>query len=465
MKKTFSKTIIFTVILFSLFFSCIPSVFALEVSDYPEILGLPKLTTNSGLPDYASYLFGLATYIAGAIAVISFTVGAIQLAMAASSPSMANDAKDRMKGSILGLILTLSAFVILQTINPTFVNPTLTALPPTDGIYYTNGSKFESAPESVADTSIIPVGYGQIYYRCSSGPALLVWLYTNKNFDYKNGAVTKRITCGNGIYISSAQSFKWSYEKTGVYYCMDGCDGDMCSGYMSGPNSETQDEIESPFKGNLKGVRIVNNPDSSTYYGVIFHKEIGSANGGECTKPIFSADNSVCKTIDVPAFSDDIFLWNKDDPNSSGDGITFYNETFGWNADIQSAEVNIYKEDIENAGDNILEDSANAMEFDYSDVESVETLYCESGYPSCSSKNEEDKESVLSGKCCPCLTFQDCPGSIRIKGDYLVGLYSYTDDKKLYCQTFVENVENLDAYEYVQPGNNIEYVNVIPTKN
>jgi hypothetical protein len=58
---------------------------------------------------------------------------------------------------------------------------------------------------------------------------------------------------------------------------------------------------------------------------------------------------------------------------------------------------------------------------------------------------------------------------MRIKGDYLVALYSDAKDKDgnqfLYCQTFTEDVENLDAYDYIQPGSWIKYINIIPTIN
>jgi hypothetical protein len=245
----------------------------------------------------------------------------------------------------------------------------------------------------------------------------------------------------------------------------------MCQGYMSGANTSLQEELSSPFKGNIKGVRIVNNivnPDE--YYGVIFHKEIGVANGGECTAPIISTKSTSCQTVNVSAFSADIFQWNKNDPDSSGDGITFYSEPYGWNADVQSGQADITKEEIKKAGNNLFVENADIIEFDYSYVESEEALFCDGNYPSCNSTAEKDKSSVAEGKCCPCINLQDCLGSIQIKGDYLVGLYSYIKDEKgnktnrLYCQTADDDIETLDAYEYVQPGSDIEYVNIIPVK-
>src|SRR3989344_5618632 len=110
-------------------------VFALEAR-YPRVPGLPAVTGTSELGDYIGYFFGLGMYLAGVLAVVSFAVGAIQLIMAASSPEMEKEGKDRMKGSLLGLFLTLSAFIILQTINPSFITPSLTPLPGVEGIFY-----------------------------------------------------------------------------------------------------------------------------------------------------------------------------------------------------------------------------------------------------------------------------------------------------------------------------------------
>ena len=94
---------------------------ALEVTSYPPIPGLvapsSNCTGNDCLSIYVSYWFGLLVYIAGFLALISFTVGAVGYIISSENPTSSGNAKDRMKGSVLGLILTLSAFLILKTIN------------------------------------------------------------------------------------------------------------------------------------------------------------------------------------------------------------------------------------------------------------------------------------------------------------------------------------------------------------
>ena len=63
-----------------------------------------------------------------------------------------------------------------------------------------------------------------------------------------------------------------------------------------------------------------------------------------------------------------------------------------------------------------------------------------------------------------CKTFQSCPGSIDIKGSYLVGLYSTPSSN--YCQTFTENVANLNTEPILGAGNlstSFDKIYIIPT--
>ncbi len=467
-KKTFKFIILPIFIFYSLLFLC-GNVFALEITDYPRIPMLPELSRDSDLGDYVGYIFGLLTYAAGIVAVISFAIGSIQLIMSASNPSLAKEAKDRMKGSLLGLVLTLSAVVILQTINPSLVETTLQPLQGVDGIYYTNGSKLKPAPNSQPNTENSPEDYSAIYYKCdlNSAPILLLWRFPNKNFDYSNGADVIRMKCGDVVSISGFGSFKMDYETAGIYFCLNGCgDEGLCSGYMSNVN-KLSGGLEDPFKGKIGGIRIVNDLDRPLFYGVIGHAQPDLESGGTCTPYGISLKESECIPVNIPVFSADIFVWNKNDPDSSGDGISFFEQTYGWDADVESGIFNVSKTTINNISstDGVFTQNADTMIFDYTGVKSLQANYCNSSaYSSCNSA-----QGVASnGECCLCPAFRDCPKSIRIKGDYLVALYSYgiyNGGQALNCITFSKkDIENLDAYDYIKSGNKINYVNVIPIK-
>jgi hypothetical protein len=254
-----NKFLIFISVLL-LFYICSSSfVFALEVK-YPSVLGLPAITDNSGLPDYVKYFFGLGMALAGLIAIISFTIGAIQLIMSASSPEVETNAKDRIKGSVLGLVLTVSAFIILRTINLSLVTPTLTSLPGSAGIFYQSGQNLSPAPIEEANASNIPAGYGSLIYKCSesgggTGPSLFIWKFPKANFqgndaNYSGVSVVEK-TCGQTESLSGIGSFKTAFKDYGVYYFLES----GCSGYMSGANIGSGMLFE-PFKNNVKSIKI-----------------------------------------------------------------------------------------------------------------------------------------------------------------------------------------------------------------
>ncbi len=426
-------------------------VFALEAK-YPRVPGLPAVTDNSELGDYIGYFFGLGMYLSGILAVISFAVGAIQLIMAASSPEMEKEGKDRMKGSLLGLVLTLSAFIILRTINPSFITPTLTPLPGVEGVFYFNGRDEKPAPISEANTVNVPPGYNQIFYKCSNinSPALLIWKFPQKNFEGYQNAVVVRKTCDSLENISGIGSFKMAFETPGVYYCLGGCSGDMCSGYMSEANLSSG-QLPAPFKDNIKSVMVVNDIANDIRYGTIFHDTDDPTRGGFCSLAFFSPDTGKQRACfnGIPVSSSvDIFAWNGKTPETSGDGIEFYSEPFGWNSGAKAGKCFLSQKDNQNNAtlcnnlgliSNYWDDDAQKLSFDYTNVD----------------RPPEYKQLYIN--------FRQHPGSIRVKGNYLVILNSLVGQNQ-YCQTFYKDVPNLNEMEFIAAENNVDIVDVIPIK-
>ncbi len=96
------------------------SVFALEVRDYPSVLGF-SINSSSTFPEYAKYLFNLGMVIAGALALIVITFGAIYYLISFGRGKFTDEGKDWIKAGILGLFITVSAYLIAYTINPDLV--------------------------------------------------------------------------------------------------------------------------------------------------------------------------------------------------------------------------------------------------------------------------------------------------------------------------------------------------------
>jgi len=181
---------------------------------------------------------------------------------------------------------------------------------------------------------------------------------------------------------------------------------------------------------------------------------------------------SDCQNVDITAFSDDIFVWNYNSTATSGDGVEFYAKAYGWNTDSQSGGYKVAGSTMPN----YWQGNPAKINYVYTNVTSTDAKLCNGSYPSCSagtstsSYNSSSSSSADSSSCCPCLTLEDCLGSIRISGNYLVYLQSKGVDengKKInYCKTSTSNTENLQTYNYIQvsSGNKLEKITIIPIK-
>lgn len=93
----------------------------LEVK-YPTILGVtPKTVEGTQLPEYVKYIFNFAIIIAGIIAFGVIVFGGVRWLTSAGDPTKLRDAKDQIFAAFLGLIILLSSYLILTTINPQLV--------------------------------------------------------------------------------------------------------------------------------------------------------------------------------------------------------------------------------------------------------------------------------------------------------------------------------------------------------
>jgi hypothetical protein len=102
-------------------------VYALEVT-YPKVFGLG--IGNGTLPEYAKYFFNAGIGFAGALALLVVSFGAIYYLIDFATGKFASEGKEWIKAGIIGLLLTLSAYLIAFTINPSLVVFDLNGLAP-----------------------------------------------------------------------------------------------------------------------------------------------------------------------------------------------------------------------------------------------------------------------------------------------------------------------------------------------
>ena len=92
--------------------------------EYPTVPGVETPTVvKTALPEYLRYIFTFAITIAGLLAFGAMIYGGIRYLTSAGDPTKMKDAMEQVTAGVLGLIILLASYLILNTINPQLVLP------------------------------------------------------------------------------------------------------------------------------------------------------------------------------------------------------------------------------------------------------------------------------------------------------------------------------------------------------
>jgi len=116
-KNKYLKTATITAVIISVFTVLVGVAGA---QGYVPLAPLPGVGAGESvdLGKYLTAMFKIGIGIAGVFAVLMIVVGGIQFIGGASNPSERSAAKEKITNAIFGLILALSSWLILNTINP-----------------------------------------------------------------------------------------------------------------------------------------------------------------------------------------------------------------------------------------------------------------------------------------------------------------------------------------------------------
>ncbi len=114
------KYLIFILVLIFLGSFYLVSAKALE-QNYPTLPGIPPLTGETKLPGLINYIYTFAFWIAGLITFFMLVIGGFRWLTSVGSPTAIAAAKKQITSAIVGLVLLLSSFIILNTLNPELV--------------------------------------------------------------------------------------------------------------------------------------------------------------------------------------------------------------------------------------------------------------------------------------------------------------------------------------------------------
>ena len=126
----------------------------LEVK-YPGVPEAEAPTAKTVLPDYVKYIFNLSIIIGGLVAFGVFILGGAKHLTSAGDPTKMSDAKDQIFAGFLGLIILLSSYLILTTINPQLV---IVSLPPLEKIEIPKVPELPRPEKPTLTASEIPMG-------------------------------------------------------------------------------------------------------------------------------------------------------------------------------------------------------------------------------------------------------------------------------------------------------------------
>ncbi len=412
------------------------------------------METINLLSNFVKQIFTWGIGIAAVAAGISFVVGAMQFLLSATKQQTKTEAKDRMLYSLLGLLLSLGAVALLNTINPQitkldFGNPVGEKF---TGVYFSNGKDDEDvgAIFSVQDSATITAGgFNKIVYFCkdpqqdSKDPKVLVWMYPEKDFKDKDGTfkntTTVTLSCNESVGISG-KSLTIDYERAGAYYYLD----KGCKGYMSTAQTSNADPLPTPFKGNIRSVRLFDYHTAVrdlTFFGVIFHSTDRSSETGTCSKLFTMNKGDDCYDVTgMQPASATVFAVPDPVMGSPDRSATFYSKPWGW----QTGSF-----------------SGSAIK-DFFQPETISPNNAFFRYGACQNNSACETPQYQQA----CKSFSDCPGSIKLSGNAFIVLSTSAqfESENSTCQVYSPNrdIPSLKETEFLGKKNPLNGIELIP---
>jgi len=115
------KKNLFIVLFFILFLPLICRATTGTEIEYPSVPGVATPTATTTFPEYVKYLVNFSITISGIIALGVLVWAGFLYLTSAGNLSQMEDAKRKIIGSLLGLTIIISSYLILYTINPQLV--------------------------------------------------------------------------------------------------------------------------------------------------------------------------------------------------------------------------------------------------------------------------------------------------------------------------------------------------------
>jgi hypothetical protein len=200
-----------------LLFICFSYAFALEIK-YPS-MGGQGLSEKPSFPEYVKYIFNFSIIIAGVIAFGVLVFSGIKILTSPDQPETIKDARTKITGAFLGIVILLSSYLLLTTINPQLSMLSLEPTKPTHGVYLINaeGEK-DYVPQS---TPKITFDANSLEFLSPKNELTSVFAYSGENYTGSwqpvNNTIEK-VGQINGTDISfTIRSIYFVWNRPGIY--------------------------------------------------------------------------------------------------------------------------------------------------------------------------------------------------------------------------------------------------------
>lgn len=232
-----NKIIFYFFLYTGLLFLSVNFCFALELEvAYPHITSALDITASATVPEYLKYIFNIGMFAGFFAAFVSLSYAGVLYFLSPVMPSGLSKAKDRVSGSISGLLILVLFYLIITTINPNLsffrVAPLQTLPPPPapapqPGVNLYNSNVCPASAESSLYTNSIPdlsplkLGKQVKSVKITNLPAnniyYLAFLYENPKFNGKCLLIPYSIGCKSGIdpFSLSVDIYRASFTPIG----------------------------------------------------------------------------------------------------------------------------------------------------------------------------------------------------------------------------------------------------------
>ncbi len=239
---------------------------------YPSVPSANVPAASSTFPEYAKYLVNLAFIVSGIIALAVLVRAGFLYLTSAGDIDQIEQAKRKIVAGLLGIIIILSSYLILFTINPDLVEWSLGTMKPEQGIYLIdkNGKRYfvSGTAEELSYSDII-----KVKFLTPSSSLMAVYLYDEENFRGNEEMIVDKGSHRIDFVkiVHNVKSIYFLENRPGVYLCSTATTEEVCPTRPFYISESIDNLAKFNFDNKVESIQI-RNSSTTEYYAILFEK-------------------------------------------------------------------------------------------------------------------------------------------------------------------------------------------------